>query len=105
MAGVAGCTLEYITIDVPVITGKLTLVVVFMTINTAKKTIVAGRSMAVCTGIPLTAVVAAVDGKKLFIVVDESGRAPTRRGGVAKCTISREARGLMVGVLRCLIVR
>jgi hypothetical protein len=105
MAGVAGCTLEYITIDVPVITGKLTLVVVLMAIDTAKKTVVAGRSMAVCASIPLTAMITTVDGKKLFIVVDESGRAPTRRGRVAKCTISREARGLMVGVLRCLIVR
>lgn len=105
MAGVAGCTLEYITIYVPVITGKLTLVVVLMAIDTTKKTVVAGRSMAVCTSIPFAAVVAAVDGKKLLIVVDESGRAPTRRSRVAKCTVSREARGLMVGVLRCLIVR
>lgn len=105
MAGIASGTLEYITIDIPVITRKLTLVVVLMAIDTAKETVVAGRSMAVRTGIPLTAVVAAVDGEKLFVVVDKSGRAPTRRGRVAECTISRKTRGLVIGVLCCLIVR
>lgn len=105
MACIASSALEYITIDVPVITRKLTLVIVLMAINTAKEAVVAGRSMAVRTGIPLTTVVAAVDGEKLFVVVDKSGRAPTWRCRVAKYTISRESRGLVIGILCCLIVR
>lgn len=104
MAGIAGSAQEYIAIDISMVTSQFALIVVLVTVYAAEQAVVAWGGMAVRTSIPFTAVVAAVDWKKLLIVVNKSGWTPARGCGVAECTVSRKSRCLMIRVLRCLVV-
>lgn len=104
MTGITRSAQEYIAIDISVVAGKLALVVMLVAVHATKQAVVARRGMAVCTGIPLPTVIAAVDRKKLLVVVDKSGGTPTRSCGVAKHTVSGEAGCLMIGVLCRLVV-
>lgn len=90
MTGITGSAQEHIAIDIPVVAGKLTLVVVLVAVHATKQAVVARRGMAVCTGIPLSTVIAAVDWKKLLVVVDKSGGTPTRSCSMAQCTVGGE---------------
>ena len=90
MTGITGSAQEHIAIDISVVAGELTLVVVLVAVYATKQAVVARRGMTVGAGIPLPTVVAAVDWKKLLVVVDKSGGTPTRSCGMAKCTVSGE---------------
>lgn len=90
MTGITRSAQEYIAIDISVVAGELALVVMLVAVHATKQAVVARRGMAVCTGIPLPSVIAAVDRKKLLVVVDKSGGTPTWSCSMAKCTVGGE---------------